>query len=178
MAATVQIRRKTGAGPTSTNITSTTNIISTSDDPAPGTNNPIPIPPSASIFSYWVVTRLTSITTPAGTIDNVRWYTDGANGLGTGVTLLAESATSYIQATGSEGVEGDELNQGNYATLANDPSDAFGFTVGAPLAVAGDIDNPDTGDFADFVVYQLEVASTASPGQTPLELITWVYDET
>ena len=46
MAATVTIRRWTGAsgGPTKTDITSSNTRMSTADDPNPGTSNPVPIP--------------------------------------------------------------------------------------------------------------------------------------
>jgi hypothetical protein len=66
---------------------------------------------------------------------------------------------------------------GNYATLAGAPGDAFSYTSGSPLSVTGSISNPSTGQFGDRVVYQIEVASTASPGATPTETITWKYDE-
>ena len=178
MAATVIINRWTGAGPTKTDITSTTNRASTSDAAAPGTANPIPIPAAGTKYSYWVATRLSCTVTPAGTINNIKWYTDGANGMGTGVAVKMNTATGYVQATGTPGDTGDQLTVGNYATLAGATGDAFGFTSGSPKSVTGSISNPSTGDFGDFIVYQVEVGSTASPGVTPAETWTWAFDET
>ena len=101
MAATVTIRRWTGASgsPVKTDITGGTTRASTSDSPTPGTSNPIPIPGSGTKYSYWVSTRLSADTTPTGTINNIRWYADGANNFGTGVTCVGNTATTYDQAT-------------------------------------------------------------------------------
>jgi hypothetical protein len=180
MAATVTIRRWTGSGggPTKTDITGSPTRLSTSDDPNPGSANPIPIPASGVKRSYWASTRLSADTSPAGTIDNLRWYTDGANGLGTGVTMNGQTATSYVQATGTPGDSGTELTEANHAGLTAAPVNVFTFTEGGPKAVSGDISNPSTGDFGDFMVFQIEAADTASPGVTPSETFTWKYDET
>lgn len=178
MAATVTIRRHTGAGPTKTNITGTTSRAATADDPAAGTTNPIPIPAAGTKYSYWVVTRLSADATPAGTINNIRWYTDGANGSGTGVTIKGMDASGYVQASGTPGDTGLQLTVGNYATLSGAPADIFTFTSGSPKTLAGSISNPSTGDFGAYMVYQYEVGTTAGPGVTPAETFTFKYDET
>ena len=127
-------------------------------------------------------TRLSADVTPSGTINNIRWYTDGANGFGTGVTCKVATANTYGQASGTTGDTGDQLTVANYGDGVNDlngaPADAFTKTSGSPQSVSGSITNPSTGDFGDFVVYQIEVGATASPGATPAETFTWLYDET
>jgi len=179
MAATVTIRRLTGSGPTSTDITGINTRANAEDaHSTAGTTNPIQIPASGTNYSYWVVTQLSADTSPAGTINNLKWYTDGANGFGTGVTCKMNTATGYVQATGTPGTTGTQLTTGNYATLAGAPTDAFGFTSGSPKSVTGSISNPSTGAFGDRVVYQIEVGSTAGPGATASETFTWKYDET
>ena len=179
MVATVLIRRLTGAGPTATDITSINTRANAYDTHSTAdTTNPIRIPPSGTNYSYWVVTRLDVTVTPVGTINNVQWYTDGSNGFGTGVTCKVNTATGYVQATGTAGTTGIQLTTGNYATLAGAPTDAFAYNSGATLAVAGSISNPSTGQFGDRVVYQVEVGTTAAPGATPTETFTWQYDET
>lgn len=178
MAATVIINRLTGAGPTETDITSSNTRMSTSDDPAPGTANPVPIPAADTNYSFWVSTQLEATTTPTGTINNINWYTDSTNGFGTGVTCVGQTATTYDQATGTVGTTGDELTTGNYTTLASAPSDVFAFTSGSPLSVSGSISNPTTGLFGDLVVYQAAVGTSASAGATAQETFTWQYDET
>jgi hypothetical protein len=178
MAATVTIRRWTGASgsPTKTNITSGSVRFCTADNINPGTSYPIPIPAAGTKYSYWVVTRLSADTTPAAIINNIKWYTDGA-GYGTGVACKVQTATAYTQATGTEGDSGSILNTTNYPTLAGATVDAFTETSASPLAVAGSISNPSTGDFGDFVVLQLEVDSTASQGILTAETFSWRYDE-
>jgi hypothetical protein len=178
MAATVLIRRLTGAGPTATDITSINTRANAYDGHSTAdTTYPIQIPVAGTNYSFWVVTRLDCTVTPSSIINNLKWYTDGANGFGTGVTMKVNTATGYVQATGTQGTTGDQLTVGNYATLAGAPGDAFSYTSGSPLSVTGSISNPSTGQFGDRVVYQIEVASTASPGATPTETITWKYDE-
>ena len=178
MVATVLIRRLTAAGPTATDITSlntraNTTDLHTTDDTA----FPIQIPTDTGTkFSYWVVTRLDVTVAPDTLIDNVEWFTDGANSFGTGVAAVGETATDYTQATGTAGDTGDELTTGNYTSLNTDPTDIFAFTSAAPKAVVGSA--TDTGQFGDRFVYQLAVTSDASPGATGLETITWRFDET
>lgn len=179
MAATVTIRRLTGAGPTSTDITGINTRANAEDaHSTAGTTNPIQIPAAGTNYSYWVTTQLSVDVTPAGTINNIKWYTDGANGFGTGVTLKVGQATSYVQATGTPGTTGTQLTTGNHAGLTGAPVDGFTYTSASPLAVTGTMSNPSTGALGNRVVYQIEVASTAAPGATPAETFTWKYDET
>jgi hypothetical protein len=53
---------------------------------------------------------------------------------------------------------------------------AFNQTSSSPLSVSGSTSS--TGNFGDRVVYQVNVGSSASPGETFKEQFTWVYDET
>lgn len=178
MAATVTIRRWTGASgsPTKTDITAAKTRMKTADDGTVDTNNPIPIPSSGTNYSFWCCGRLSADTSPAGTINNLKWYTDGTNSLGTGVTAKGNTATGYVQATGTVGTTGNVLNTTNYSTLAAATSDIFTFTSAAPKSVTGTISNPTTGDFGDFMVYQIEVGTTAGAGTTPAETFTWQTD--
>lgn len=176
MAATVYIRRLTGAGPTYTNIQSTTNRASTSDVAAPGSSDPIPIPTAGTNYSFWVSTQLNANTAPTGTINNIKWYTDGASGFGTGTAMKAMDATTYDQATGTQGETGDILNTTNYTTLTAAPVDAFTFTEAAPKAITGS--TTTTGNFGYLMAYQIEIGTSASAGTATAETITWKYDET
>jgi hypothetical protein len=181
MAATVDIKRWTGASgsPTKTTITGINTRANAEDAHSTGgTTNPIQIPAAGTNYSFWVASRLSAGTSPSGTINNIKWYTDGSNNFGTGVTCKMNTATGYVQATGTAGTTGDILNTTNYSTLAGATSDCFGFTSGSPKSVTGSISNPSTGDFGDFVVYQIEVGTSASPGATAQETFTWKYDET
>lgn len=179
MAATVLIRRLTGAGPTATDITSINTRANAEDAHSTGgTSNPIQVPTSGTNYSYWVTTRLDATSSPSGTIDNLRWYSDGSNNFGTGVTCKGQEATSYVQATGTPGVTGTQLTTGNHAGITGSPVDVFGLTSGSPKSLTGSISNPSTGQFGSRFVYQIEVADTAGPGATAQETFTWKYDET
>jgi hypothetical protein len=183
MAATVILNRLTGAGPTLTPITGGNTRASTSDNPyTTETTNPIPIPTGADKFSFWVVTRPEVTVAPTGTLNNLKWYTDGASGFGTGVTCKAADASVYDQATGTQGDTGTELTVANYGNGTTDlnaaPLEVFAnFTSGSPLSVAGSTTTTSS-TFADMVVYQIIVANTASAGTLTAETFTWQYDET
>lgn len=177
MAATVQIVRLTGAGPTATDITSINTRANAEDThTTAGTSNSILVPAAGTNYSYWVVTRLNVTAITAGTVDNIKWYTDGSNNFGTGVTCKGNTATGYTQATGTAGTTGLQLTTGNYATLAGAPTDVFAYVTGSPLSVSGT--TTTTGQVGDRVVYQIEVGTTAASGATATETFTWRYDDT
>lgn len=179
MAATVIIYERTGAGPTNTDITSTNSrYMMTDATSASATTNPLQIPSSGTNYSYWKSRYLNASTTPTGTIDTVKYYTDGANGYGTGVTEKVSTASSltYVQATGSA-TSGTQLSNANYSGSGT-PVNSFTYTSGASLSITGSISNPSTGKISDFWVEQLEVASTATPGTTSTETKTITYNET
>lgn len=183
MAASVSIKRWTGtiSSPTKTDITSANTVANANDthqSTAAGSSDPIRVPSSGMNYSYWVSTRLCANTSPSGTINNIRWYSDGSNNFGTGVTCVGNSASAYVQATGTSGITGDILNTTNHTSLAGPTSDVFGYTNISPKSVTGSISNPSTGDFGDFFVYQVEVDTTADAGTTNQETFTWAYDET
>src|SRR5215212_7998827 len=141
MAATVTIRRWTGSSgaPTKTNITSINTRANAEDaHSTAGTSNSILIPTSGTNYSYWVATRLSVDAITGGTVDNIRWYTDGTNNFGTGVTCKVAitggsvNTAVYAQAAGTPGTSGSQLTvaaYGNGSTdLAAAPVDAFTFT--------------------------------------------------
>lgn len=177
MAATVIINRLTGAGPTETDITSINTRANAEDaHTTAGTSNSILVPAAGSNYSYWVTTQLDVTAIDSGTVDNLKWYTDGSNNFGTGVTCIAQTADSYVQATGTPGTTGTELTEGNHAGLTGAPADAFSFDSGSPLSVTGT--TTTTGAFGDRVVYQIVVGTTAASGATASETFTWRYDDT
>lgn len=176
MAATVLIRRATGAGPTLTDITSINTRANAEDaHSTAGTTNSILVPAAGTNYSYWVATRLDVTAITAGTVDNLKWYADGANNFGTGVTCKGNQATAYTQATGTPGTTGLQLTVGNYATVTT-PVDVFTFTSASPAAVTGT--TAATGPFGNYFVYQIEVGTTAASGATAAETFTWKYDDT
>jgi len=177
MAATVVINRLTGAGPTTTAITSTTNRMSTSDVVAPGTSDPIPIPGAGTNYSFWISTRLEATVAPTNGINNIKWYSDGTS-FGTGLTCLGDDSSNYAEATGTQGTTGDVLNDTEVTGLSSvTGTDVTTYTSGAPQTVAGSI-GAATGEFGDRFVYQLGVGSTADVGTMTARTLTWQFDET
>ena len=186
MVATVTINRLTGPSATivETDITSINTRANTFDSHSTNdTSNPIEIPSTGTNYSYWVNTQLDCTVAPDNLIDNLEWYTDGANSYGTGISCVVAQAAraSYTQAGGTPGVTGTELNNTNSSggTLTPaTPTDAFAYTTGSALSVTGS--TTTTGEFGNIVVYQVQVINTATPGTKPgtPETFTWRYDET
>ena len=191
MVATVAVFVETGPNatpvPTDTTALGPPNIrFKTADDSTIDANNPIPIPASGTKRSFW---KHIFLEVTAGTftqIDNVKFFTDGT-GFGTGITVFigdetptknSGSTAGYDQATGTVGDDGDELTTHVNITAK---TEAFGnFTSGTPKTVsiseAGAIINA-IGESTNYVIAQMDVASTAGPGDLPNETWTFQYDE-
>lgn len=189
MAATVLINRWTGANPgTPTDITGTSTRASSSDVASPGTADPVPIPGAGTNYSYWVSTRLQVTVAPAGTINNLRWFSDGTKGDGVDVWVGTECKGAdaalggspnfgYRIATGTQGTTGLQLTQGNHAGLDVAPVSVFTLNSAGPRTLAGTI-TATTGHVGDFFVYQMEIGTTAVAGTRSSETFTWRFDET
>jgi hypothetical protein len=162
MAATVQIIEKNGAGGTGTDKTAGTIRFKNADNATVDLVNPMVKPPSGSDWSFekWVRLNVTGGT--YGQITGVKAYSDGANGMGTGVNVFAKAVTAY--ATPAEGT-----SSAGYSSL-------FGYTSGAALSLgAGPFTG--TGEKGDHLVLLCEVQSTATGGVTAGETLTLAWDE-
>jgi hypothetical protein len=131
-------------------------------------NDPIPIPDSGNAYSFTKMLRAYMAEPPDTQVENFRWYTDGNNGFGTGVSVNVKNAGATWAA--------------NVDTEMTGGSDLFGYTEGVPL----DGDGTDVGPFGsaeaysyigDLIRMQMVVAATASPGNLPAETLTLAYDE-
>ncbi len=163
MAATVKIVEKNGAGGTQTDKTSGTIRFKNADNSTVDTSNRMVVPGSGSDWSFEKWLRLQVDVAPAVDLQNLKFYTDGANSFGTGINLWAKAVTSF--ATPAE------------ATASAGYSSAFGYTSAAALSLgAGPFTG--TGEKGDHAVLVLEVQSTAAPGLLSTETLTWSYDET
>lgn len=162
MAATVQIGEKNGAGATFTDKTSGTIRFKNADNATVDTSNPMVVPTSGTDYSYekWLRFKVDSGTYTE--ITNVKAYSDGANGFGTGVACYAKAVTAY--ATPAE------------ATSTSGYTNFFTYTSGSPLTL-GAGPYTSTGEKADHLVMILTVADTASGGVLTGETLTIAYDE-
>jgi hypothetical protein len=163
MAATVKIVEKNGAGGTQTDKTSGTIRFKNADNATVDTSNRMVVPGSGSDYSYEKWLRFQVDVAPSVDLQNLKFYTDGSNGFGTGINLYAKAVTTY--ATPAE------------ATATAGYADAFTYTSAAPLSLgAGPFTS--TGEKGDHCVMMLKVDSTAAPGLLSTETLTFSYDET
>lgn len=162
MAATVQIIEKNGAGGTATDKTGGTVRFKNADNSTVDLVNPMVKPSSGSDFSFEKWLRLNVTGGSYTQITNIKMYTDGTSGLGTGVNVWAKAVGSY--ATPAE------------ATATTGYANAFTYNSGAALSLgAGPFTS--TGEKGDHCVMMCEVTSSASGGLTPSETITFAWDE-
>ena len=162
MAATVQIIEKNGAGGTPTDKTSGQIRFKNADNATVDTANPMVKPGAGTDYSFEKWLRLNVTGGTYTEITNIKAYMDGANGLGTGVTLYAKAVASYAtpaEATGTAGY-----------------TDAFTYTSGAPLSL-GAGPYTSTGEKGDHLVMMLAVGTSASGGITSSETLTFGWDE-
>ena len=163
MVATVIVNEYHGptATPVTTNKTSGTIRFKNADNATVDLNDPMVIPTAGTDISYEKILRLNATGTFTQ-ISNYKFYMDGANGLGTGVSLLYKK----------EGTYGTPIEPANTTGFV----DAFGATVGTPVTL-GTPNVVATGDFGDFLTMILTVGSTASQGTTAQETLTFAWDE-
>lgn len=162
MAATVQLVEKNGAPGTQTDKTSGQIRFKNADNATVDTANPLVKPGAGVDYSFEKWLRLNVSGGTYTEISNIKMYMDGANGLGTGVTLYAKAVTAY--STPAE------------ATATTGYTDAFTYTSGSPLSL-GAGPYTSTGEKGDHCVMMMTVGTTVSGGITPNETITLAWDE-
>jgi len=176
MAATIQIREKNGAGQTATDKTAGTIRFKKADDAGVDLLNPLVVPSSATEYSCQKWLRMYVAGGSYTQISNLRLYSDGASGYGSGVKLWAKTAAAY--ATPS------------IPSTANDPPqlsavpmvDMFTYTAGAPLDMddlaAGPFDASGVPkDIGNYLVLVMEVEIGTAQGVKPAETLTFAWDE-
>jgi len=166
VAATIKIVEKNGAGGTQTDKTSGEIRFKQADNATVDNNHRLVAADGSTCYSVEKWLRLKAETAPSVDITNVRFYTDGANGFGTGIGLYAKAVASYSQPAQPNSVAGY--------------SNAFTFTSAAALSLGAGVQlaNPATGEFGDHAVLCMTIGSTAGPGLTAAETLTFSYDET
>ena len=182
MAATVIINEYNGAGGTKTDKTSGSVRFKNADDANVDLINPLVVPASGQEYSYEKWLRL-EITDAGGftQIGNLRAYSDGANGFGSGVKLWYAVAGGFMQP-----VVPSEASDPPQSAAAGSPvenmTDLFSSSSGAPV----DLDGINTGPFTDgspaeeigdYLVLVMEVEPGASQGVLTAETLTFAFDE-
>lgn len=153
------------------------------DDALIDSNDPIPVPAAGTKYSKWKSLFMKCTSPPNTQCDNFKFYTDGGN-FGTGITVRvgqqfptknSGSSSGYKVATPT-----DTAMLNNYTGVTS-VADAFTYTSGSPLSgptisEAGNIINA-TNETTNYLILQMEVISTASPGNLTDETFTIQYDE-
>ncbi len=151
--------------------------------------DPIPIPTAASNLSFWKQIYLEITAGTFTQLDNVQLYTDGTD-FGTGISTFigdeqpvktSVSNTGYDVATGTVGTTGDRMDSGTMKhTDITARTDIFTFTSACTKTItigeAGAIMDA-IGESTHYAVIQMDVDSTASPGDLVDETWTYQYDE-
>jgi hypothetical protein len=171
MAATIQIHEMTTDANTGVDKTSGTvrfKAVASTTSTAVDTNDPLVIPGVGSDYSFVKKLRPYMEVAPTTQVSNLRWYTDGANGFGTGVTVTAKNLGTTFGT--------------HYDTLMGSGSDLFGYVVGSPLNGDGTDAGPfvpadDNTYIGDIIELQMAIASTAANGALSAETLTLAYDE-
>lgn len=143
--------------------------------------NPLVIPGAGTIRSRWKHFYIEVTTAPDTQIDNLKIYSDGT-GFGTGIAVDAGNETPVNTAAADGGYDvsdvSDELMTNHVDITA--VTDFFTFTAGAPKSVsiseAGSILDAVLEE-SDYVILQMLVSNTASPGDLADETFTFEYDE-
>ena len=161
--ATIQIHEMTGTA-TGLDKTSGTVRFKSADETTVDTNNKVQVPGAGTTYSYNKQLRfyIAGMGT-SSTIENLQAYTDGSNDMGTGVDV-------YYNVSGSHVTHTD-------ATIGT--TDLFTATTASPIDMdaTNTAAGTGTGYLGDFLEMQLAVGTTAGPGQTGQETVTFSYDE-
>ena len=145
------------------------------------TADPLPIPPTGTTRSRWKHIYLKVSLPPDTQINNMKVYTDGV-GFGTGITVLSGNETPINTLAGDGGYDpsdvADEVLTNHVDITAT--TNFFTYTSGSPKTISisevGNILNAIDQE-TDYLVLQMEVINTASPGDLVNETITYEYDE-
>ena len=174
----MQIRELNGApAGTPTDKTSGTIRYKMADNATVDLNNTPVVPTSGRTYTYEKWHRLYISAGTYTQIDNLRAYTDGGNGYGTGILLWAGVIGAYATPVVPSVAASPPTHAG--MTFAN----AFSYTTGSPLNMDGINVGPydSTGIpkyIGDFIVSVMEIGTTASQGVKSAEPISWSFDET
>lgn len=152
------------------------------DNPTIDNNNPMPIPSGADNFSRWKQLYLKCTAPPSVQVDNIRFYSDGT-AFGTGVLVNIGLQFPVKNSGASTGYQVADVNAtmvGGHTDISTQAS-VVTYTVGSPLtgpsiSEAGAIINA-TNETSNYIVLQMVVSNTASPGDIADRTLTFKYDE-
>ena len=174
MVASVLVREYNGpsSSEVATDKTSGEIRFKAADDATVDLNDPVVIPGSGQEHSMEKYIRMRiGGTGPDTQITSLTFYTDGANGYGTGVNAYYDTEASYITPV-------IPSNANTIPQHAATPMvTIFGLTSGAPLSLGAGPFSSINADMGLYLLLVMTALSTASPGVTASETLTFGYDE-
>jgi hypothetical protein len=157
------------------------------DNNTQDTANPTPIPAAGTNYSYWKQLYIQCTTAPDTQVDNVEIFCDGTI-FDAGAAIFISTAFPTKNSGSTAGYEVADTTDNMFDgtanhTLVTGETDIENYVTGSALSVtiseASSIIDA-VGETTNYVVLQLNVASTATPGlkgSGGSETITWRYDE-
>jgi hypothetical protein len=175
MAAVFDVCLDLGATPTKNVITNLR--FNNADDNDQDYLNPIIIPPSGTAFSYWKHLYLQCTTAPSVKCDNFEAYSD-ETGYDTGV-LIRVATNEILNDSEYDQADGSGQMNGNH-TYVSAIADMETYTSASPLSLTVPY-SPQSiqqvGEETNYLLLQMEILSTATPGEVTEKTITFSYDE-
>lgn len=164
MAATIVVIKTHGAVGYETESQDTEFGLKTVDDhtttPA---DAPVSIPDVGTNYSYECWMRFKCTTAPSNQCANFKiWSSGSAVGTGVVITVNSDAVNTYDTPVITDSAKGTRVD---FATKGS----------GSKVSIAGTLVN--IGDKSDFSVFQLEVGSTAAPGNIADQTVYYSYDE-
>lgn len=188
MVATFTVNLDTGGADGGSGITETdTDVLGPpnirfkrADDPTIDNNNPDTIPTAGTTFSRWKSIYLKCVNPPDTQVDNIVVFTDGT-GFGTGITVNSvDDTVARTNASQSAYLVSDTDDETITSAFSSTVTDFFTFITGSGKTIgiseAGNIIDA-TLETSNYLILQMEIINTASPGNLADETITYEYDE-
>lgn len=127
------------------------------------TDNPMSIPVAGTIYSYEVYLRCRCDLAPNNRCENfIAWYDANMPGTGYKMTVNSDTVSVYAEPINALSSRGTRVD----FTTKN--------AEGASIALAGTLE--DVGDYTSYLVFQLEIYSTADTGEFDVDFFLQ-YDE-
>lgn len=155
------------------------------DDKNIDTNDKLVIPAAPTKYSRWKSLFLKCTNADSHSMNNVAFYTDGSNTLGTGIDVYIGLQFPTHNSGASTGYEvsgtADEEFIAAHGSLTTKAT-VFNYTAGEAtdlditISEAGNVINA-ANETTDEIVLQMWVIDTASPGDLTDETATYSYDE-
>jgi len=155
------------------------------DDATIDGNDKPTIPAAGTIYSFLkhVYIKCTA-NASSHTMNNLKFYSDGGNGLGTGLDIQIGLQFPTKNSGSSSGYEvaGNANEMVSEHSIITSKASIFGYTVGEATDLHLSISEGSSvidavNETSNYIVEQGDIASTASPGDAPNETMTITYDE-